>query len=62
MYIYISTGMYIVKENEITDAMYIIHKGRVEEHDEEEEAITQTFNAGDHFGLVRDLLIDAELA
>lgn len=45
--------MYVVKENEITDSMYMIHKGTVEEVAEDLEEQTQLLHDGDNFGIVR---------
>lgn len=44
--------MYVVKENEITDSMYIIHTGTVEEVAEDLEEQTQLLHDGEFFGIV----------
>lgn len=45
--------MYVVKENEITDSMYMIHTGTVEEVAEDLEEQTQLLHDDDNFGIVR---------
>lgn len=45
--------MFVVKENEITDSMYMIHTGSVEEVAEDLEEQTQVLHDGDNFGIVR---------
>ncbi|CAH2243922.1 jg24041 [Pararge aegeria aegeria] len=45
--------MYVVKEGEITDSMYIMHTGRVREISESQ---SKSYQAGEHFGLLQGLL------
>lgn len=45
--------MYVVKENEITDSMYMIHTGTVEEMAEDLEEKTGLLHDDDNFGIVR---------
>ncbi|KAF9405221.1 hypothetical protein HW555_013949, partial [Spodoptera exigua] len=45
-------GMYVVKESEITDAMYVIHTGKVRETSEEAMDISaRVYPAGSYFGV-----------
>ncbi|CAH2105087.1 unnamed protein product [Euphydryas editha] len=46
--------MYIVKEGEITDSMYIIHTGRVREISDSN--ISKTYHAGESFGELQGLI------
>lgn len=48
--------MYVVKQNEITDSMYMIHRGTVEEI-AEDEIQTQLLHDGDNFGIVSVLFL-----
>ncbi|XP_026323214.1 uncharacterized protein LOC113232650 [Hyposmocoma kahamanoa] len=54
MYFY-DDAMYVVKQNEITDSMYMIHRGTVEEVAEDLEEQTQLLNDGDNFGIPQGL-------
>ncbi|KAH9636179.1 hypothetical protein HF086_007131 [Spodoptera exigua] len=49
-------GMYVVKESEITDAMYVIHTGKVRETCEEMDASARVYPAGSYFGIMQGLL------
>ncbi|KAF9796775.1 hypothetical protein SFRURICE_012584 [Spodoptera frugiperda] len=45
-------GMYVVKESEITDAMYVIHTGKVRETSEEDTDVgARVYPAGSYFGV-----------
>ncbi|XP_052747044.1 uncharacterized protein LOC112049323 isoform X2 [Bicyclus anynana] len=60
LYTYIE-DMYVVKEGEITDSMYIIHSGRVTETCENDTK-TKLYAAGEHFGQMQGLLYDVPYA
>lgn len=45
--------MYVVKQNEITDSMYIIHTGTVEEVAENMTEQAELLDDDDNFGIVR---------
>ncbi|XP_050551631.1 uncharacterized protein LOC118273282 [Spodoptera frugiperda] len=50
-------GMYVVKESEITDAMYVIHTGKVRETSEEDTDVgARVYPAGSYFGVLQGLL------
>lgn len=49
--------MYVVKVNEITDSMYMIHTGIVEEIAEDLEEQTKLLHDDDNFGIVRFILL-----
>ena len=44
--------MYVVKENEITDSMYLIHTGKVMETAEDQPEDSKVYPAGSYFGIV----------
>ncbi|CAK1603592.1 unnamed protein product [Parnassius mnemosyne] len=45
-------GMFVVRESEITDSMYLIHTGRVEESKDEDNQ-KKTFYTGECFGMLQ---------
>uniref|UniRef100_A0A2A4JFL8 Cyclic nucleotide-binding domain-containing protein n=2 Tax=Heliothis virescens TaxID=7102 RepID=A0A2A4JFL8_HELVI len=49
-------GMYVVKESDITDAMYVIHTGKVKETCEEMDISARVYPAGSYFGIMQGLL------
>ncbi|XP_047041519.1 uncharacterized protein LOC124645707 [Helicoverpa zea] len=49
-------GMYVVKESDITDAMYVIHTGKVKETCEEMDISARVYPAGSYFGIIQGLL------
>lgn len=47
--------MYVVKTSEITDSMYLIHTGKIEEISEESNKVPRIYPAGSYFGVVSSL-------
>lgn len=47
--------MYVVKESEITDSMYLVHTGKVEERSEchSQAEILKIYTPGEYIGVVR---------
>lgn len=49
--------MYVVKESEITDSMYLVHTGKVMETSEDQmEVSSRVYPSGSYFGVVSLIL------
>lgn len=44
--------MFVVKESEITNSMYVIHTGKVKETCEDMDISARVYPAGSYFGIV----------
>ncbi|KAJ0181553.1 hypothetical protein K1T71_002275 [Dendrolimus kikuchii] len=48
--------MYVVKQSDITDSMYFVHTGRVQESTDDGESAPRTYPAGSYFGVMQGLV------
>ncbi|KAG6452968.1 hypothetical protein O3G_MSEX007890 [Manduca sexta] len=51
-------NMFVVKESEITDAMYFVHTGRIQETKESSDKPHRVYPAGSYFGVTQGLICD----